>query len=214
VGLLRFSIALAAASAASLFAAGPGCAGCSEECSGDNQGAETCPCASDQDCTTNLGTVLLCVEGACAVADPPAAAPLLGACDDEGQCGAGQACGIDDICFAAAQCQRIEVPLAFRNGDGDTGTVTASVDDCTHTWSVAAGAGGSFDATFTINLDGDLVDLEGCDQGHWFAADRVGELTCEGVRWAIAAVEPPVNTCVLDCAAPCELIGESVGVCP
>lgn len=210
--LLSLCIVLAGAAVAALDG---GCAGCSEECSGDNQGAETCPCASDQDCTTKLGTVLLCVEGACAVEDPPAAAPELGACDADGQCGAGRACGIDEICFAAARCQRIEVPLVFRNADGDTGTVTAGgVDDCTHTWTVDAGGGGSFSATFDINLDGDLVELSGCDEGHWFTADRVGELVCGGVRWAVSAAEPPVSTCVGNCAAPCELLGETVGVCP
>jgi hypothetical protein len=193
----------------------PGCAGCSEECSGDNQGAEACPCASDQDCTTKLGTVLLCVEGACAVEDPPAAPAELGSCDADGQCGNGLACGIDDICFAAPRCQRIEVDLAFRNAAGDTGSVTSSVNDCTHTWLVDAGGGGSFSATFDINLDGDLVELQGCDEGHWFAADRVGELVCGGVRWAISAAgEPAVSTCVNNCAAPCALIGEAVGVCP
>lgn len=209
--LVPFCMLLAGAALAALHG---GCAGCSEECSGENQGAETCPCASDQDCTTALGTVLLCVDGACAVRDPPAAEPELGACDADGQCGAGRACGIDDICFAAARCQRIEVPLQFRNAAGDTGTVTASVDDCTHSWSVDAGGGGSFSATFDINLEGDLVELSGCEQGHWFAADRVGELVCDGVRWAIAAADPPVTTCVVDCAAPCERIGEAVGVCP
>lgn len=203
-----------AAAAAAAIAVPGGCAGCSEECSGDNQGAETCPCASDQDCTTKLGTVLLCVEGACAVDDPPSADPALGQCDADGQCGAGQSCGIDDTCFAAPRCQRIEVPLVFRNAGGDTGDVTSSVDDCTHTWSVDAGGGGSFSATFDINLDGDLIELGGCDTGHWFPADRMGELVCGGVRWAISAAEPAVSTCVNNCAAPCELLGEAVGVCP
>lgn len=211
VRLLSFCIALTA-----LAGLPSACAGCSEECSGDNQGAETCPCGSDQDCTTKLGTVLLCVDGACAVADPPDAPSDLGVCDGNGECGAGQACGIDDTCFAAPRCQRIDVDLQFKNGEGDTGDVTSTLNDCSHTWSVEAGVdgGGSFTATFTIDLAGDLVDLAGCEEGHWFPADRMGELVCGGVRWAISAAEPRVNTCVLDCAAPCELIGESVGVCP
>lgn len=190
-----------------------GCAGCSEECSGDNQGAETCPCGSDQDCSTRLGTVLLCVEGACAVADPPAADPELGRCNADGECAEGLGCGIEDICFVAPTCQRIDVALRFRIDEDTEGPITATRDDCEHSWSASAGAQ-SFEATLDIDLDG-TVQADGCTTGHWFAADRVGELLCEGVTWAIAPED--VTTCVgAACPATCTLVGDSerVRVCP
>lgn len=190
------------------------CTGCSEQCSGDNQGAETCPCSSDQDCTTRLGAVLLCVEGACAVADPPEAETELARCNADGSCVEGQGCGVDDLCLPAPRCQRVDVDLTFRLEGDTSGPVAASRDDCQHEWSAAVAGGEAFTATLTIDLAGN-IEATGCTSGHWFAGDRVGELLCDGVTWALAPSD--VRACVgAGCAPACVLVGDSerVRVCP
>ena len=210
---LRWVLGSALASALGFPLLVSGCAGCSERCSGGNQGAETCPCSSDQDCGTKLGTVLLCVEGECTVKDPPPAAVELSRCDADGACGEGFGCGGEDFCFVAPTCQRIDVDLTFRLPDGATGPVTAVRTDCEHTWSADAGAD-SLSTTLDIDLQGN-IQADACTSGHWFAGDRVGELLCDGITWVLAPVD--VNTCLgAGCPSECVLVGasERLRVCP
>lgn len=195
------------------------CAGCSEECSGENQGAEGCPCGSDQDCTTRLGAILLCVEGACEAGDPPDAPGTDGACTTDDDCGAGQACGVDDICLAAPACQRIEAGLQYRLDLDTTGNVTNAVDGCVHTWTVDEPALGPWEASFTIALDGTMT-FQGespCTQGRWFAGRRLGAVRCEGLIWAVGPPDVVAKACVAqDCGPACQDLGDGdgVGVCP
>jgi hypothetical protein len=206
---------------------GPGgCAGCSEQCSGDKQGSETCPCASDQDCTTRLGTVLLCTQGTCTRGDPPDSAGK--ACNGDGDCGAGEACGIDGTCAAAPSCQRIDsvsadttTPvLKFTLATGETGDVNTARQDCVHHWAATSGAGDVLNVDVTIDLDGAMTVTDhggaGCSAGHWFAGRRIGAITCGATVWAIAPVEESAAVCVGGgCDAACEQLGDTtVGVCP
>lgn len=184
----------------------PGCAGCSDECAGNNQGAEGCPCGSDQDCAALSGAELLCLRGACTVQEPPTVLPDVGPCDADGACGEGLGCGIDGDCFPAPACQRIDVPLTFHLEGGATGPVVASRADCEHTWSTDGAA--SF--AVRINLEGNITG--GCE-GHWFAAARVGELSCAGNIMAVAPAD--VAACVA--CELCEPVAGSqlgVAVCP
>lgn len=215
------------------------CAGCSEQCSGLQQGSEGCPCQHDQDCTT-LGEVLLCSDGACAPGDPPDA-PGQTTCDDDGDCGTTEACAADGSCQPAPACQRLEpgAPLAARardtgsgcttDDDCDVGTcdgtscsavtgnanvtgadVTAAPQaDCGVTIAVAEPA---LSATGYFTRDGELVS--GDCTGAWFAAHRAGYLQCGGVTVALSVAG--VATCVgSECGGGgCRALGGGTGVCP
>jgi hypothetical protein len=189
------------------------CAGCSEECSGDARGADGCPCSSDQDCTTRLGAVLLCTDGTCVVGDPPDAPGAFGACTDDADCGAGLACGVDEICVAAPRCQRIEVALQTRAADGSSEAVDASLAGCTHAWTLRGSS-----ITADVDLDGVMqignVSGAACTAGRWFAGQRVGEIVCGGESFAIGPPAVVGRACVGDCGAQCTLLGVAVGVCP
>ncbi len=196
------------------------CSGCSQECAGDNAGSAGCSCGSDQDCTTRLGKVLLCVDGTCAQGDPEDAPG--DACAADADCGGGEACGIDGICLPAPSCQRIDVALqAHKNGGALGADVTAARDDCAHDWQAEV-SGESFHVTFTLDLSGDMKDFSdpgggGCTAGHWSAGDRVGEILC-GVN--VFAVGPAdVVPCFLATGAcdvgTCRAVAgdTEVGVC-
>ncbi len=215
------------------------CAGCREECAGQRQGSEGCPCQHDQDCTT-LGAVLLCVEGTCAPGDPPDAAGQT-TCDDDAACGTTDACAADGTCQPAPSCQRLEPaePLTARardtgsgcttDGDCDVGTCDGtSCSSVTSTATVQAAsvtAAPSSDCGVTVAVadptlsatgyfmrDGELVSND-CT-GAWFAAHRVGYLQCDGVTVALSPTG--VATCVgTECGGGgCRALGGGVGVCP
>jgi hypothetical protein len=179
------------------------CAGCSEECGGKNAGAEGCPCASDQDCTTRLGSVLLCVDGNCQVGDPEDVFTGLDECGVDGDCAAGEACGADGFCEPAPACQRIEIDLKARRGVEPLVNVTRALDGCSHTWSVV----GAWSADFEIDLGGDIAFSAGaCTAGSWRAGSRFGTLTCDGETWVVGPEDAIADVCVLD--------GGVVGACP
>ncbi len=215
------------------------CAGCSEECSGQRQGSEGCPCQADQDCTT-VGAVLLCTEGACAPGDPEDVhGPSL--CDDDAVCAATEACAADGTCQPAPACQRIEpsVALATRARDLAGGCVTdndcdvgsCSANACQPVLSTATLAAATVDgapqadcgvaisvadpavsATGFFARDGALTGA-GCT-GRWFAAYRAGFIACAGR--VVALSEASVTTCIgPECATGgCRALASEMGVCP
>ena len=194
------------------------CTGCSAQCTGQNLGSAGCPCASDQDCTTRQGTVLLCVDGNCVEGNPDDAAG--GApCATSDACPAGQACGFDGVCLPAPTCQRIDAPLGFTvvNGAGnvvETGSLTATRADCAHTWSATSTAHGSIAATVAVDLDGNITATGDCAFGHWFAGARVGSLTCSADTWAVSPADVAVClACDAGCAASLDGAG-TFAVCP
>jgi hypothetical protein len=200
------------------------CKGCSSECTGPkNQGAETCPCSSDQDCTTRLGIVLLCVDGTCTKGNPDDVPGP--ACTANADCGAGQACGIDQFCLPAPKCERIDAsttaPISARVAGAAAGVaVTATRDDCNHTWSATSGAS-SMNVGVSIDLNGTMTVTDnggdGCTGGDWFAPQRMGELDCGSTTWAIGASDVIAHACVgsAECTAcGATLVGNNVGVCP
>jgi hypothetical protein len=195
------------------------CAGCSEECRDTKQGSEGCPCSTDQDCTTRLGEVLLCgEEGVCAPGDPPDA-PADG-CDNDGDCGDGELCGLGQ-CSPAPECQRIDVTsLRARVRDGAVFQpgidATVSEQGCVH--EVTAGT-----RQFTMELihprTGALTADGACTAGAWFAAMRAGVFRCDAAVLILADGEPclmgAVNPCAagLTCVALGSDIDEDAGVC-
>ncbi|HEY4219848.1 MAG TPA: hypothetical protein VGO62_00865, partial [Myxococcota bacterium] len=152
------------------------CSGCSAQCQGVAAGSENCGCQSDQDCTTKNGLVLLCIDGTCTRGDPddvPGSACGGSSGAGTGTCPAGQSCGIDNICLPAPRCERVDeaaAPLSFRTSNGDSGTVTASRDDCTHHWQA-----GPFNGDVAIALDGTITATPGGGSctGTWSASDRL-----------------------------------------
>lgn len=194
------------------------CAGCSEECSGRQQGSEGCPCQTDQDCTT-LGAVLLCAEGSCAPGDPPDASGH-DACDADADCGQGEACGADGSCQPAPACQRLEISELVVRTQVGAATVVSSAEvapsevagspqaDCGLSIEIADPA---VAVAGYFGRDGTLT-ATGCT-GRWFAAHRAGLLRC-GELHAVSA--PGVTTCVGDeCdAAGCRVLEGEMGVCP
>ena len=199
-----------------------GSAGCGPACAGDRQGTTGCGCESDQYCATKNAVVFLCKDGACEAGTPE---PAPGThCTKDADCGAGGACGVDSVCVAAPTCERIDeaaAPLFFKSTTAVTGPLTASHDDCTHTWKVA-GPPDTLDVDVTIALDGTMTITDNgsspsCTAGVWSAADRVGAITCGTTTWAIAPSDALANVCFgdTDCSA-CNSTTtiESVGVCP
>ena len=195
------------------------CAGCSEECTGLRWGSETCPCQTDQDCTT-VGAVLLCTNGACAPGDPP---DVHGddPCDDDDDCGTGSACAADATCQPSPACQRIELgELATRALDGaDTVISSATVAPSDVDGAPQADCGVTVDveepamSTTGFFARGGALTATGCT-GQWFAAHRAGFLVCGGASVALSA--PGVTTCIgAACdVAGCREIGGNMGVCP
>lgn len=195
------------------------CAGCSEECAGQRQGSEGCPCQADQDCTT-VGAVLLCTNGACAPGDPPDTHGDVN-CESDADCGTGTACAADATCQPAPSCQRIEVgELATRGLVGGQPVVSSAevapseVDgapqaDCGLSIVVLDPA---MSATGYFSRDGEL-NATACT-GQWFAAHRVGFLVCGAASVALSA--PGVASCIgTECdVGGCREIGGNVGVCP
>lgn len=195
------------------------CAGCAEECQGQLQGSQGCPCQTDQDCTT-VGAVLLCAAGTCAPGDPP---DTHGddACDVDGDCAEGAACAADGTCQPAPACQRIEVgELATRALVAGQPVVSTAVvtpsdvagapqADCGVNLAVVEPA---MTAAGYFSRDGALT-ADGCT-GQWFAAHRAGFLVCGASSVALSA--PGVATCIgTECDAPgCREVGGNVGVCP
>jgi hypothetical protein len=196
------------------------CAGCSEECRDTKQGSEGCPCSTDQDCTTRLGEVLLCgEEGVCAPGDPPDA-PADG-CDNDGDCGDGELCGLGQ-CSPAPECQRIDV-TSLRASVWAGGIFQPAVDasiartGCAH--SVTAGA-----LEFTMDQihprTGAVFATGSCEgSAEWFAPFRAGVLRCDTAVLILADGEPclmnAVNRCAagLTCVALGSDIDEDAGVC-
>ena len=215
------------------------CAGCSEECAGQRQGSEGCPCQTDQDCTT-VGAVLLCVDGSCTPGDPPDAhgpSP----CEDDTICAATEACAADATCQPAPACQRLEPNGALTTRARDTTGGCAIDDDCDvgacsasacqpvlSTATIAAAtvdAAPQADCGMAIDIaepavsatgffarDGELT-AAGCT-GRWFAAHRAGFVDCGGQVVALSA--PNVTTCIgPECTTGgCRALSDEMGVCP
>jgi hypothetical protein len=188
------------------------CAGCSEECSGLKAGSPGCPCSTDQDCSTQLGAVLLCADGACADGDPPDA-PGNVACSGDGDCASGEACGGDGTCAPAPTCQRLTgVTLHAATAGATPEPVGPTVQDCRHLFDFSAPAVTA--SVARIRLDGTAeLENQACAEGRWFAAYRVGRFVCGG---AVIAVSPTgLRPCVgADCGAGCDQPPDAdVGVC-
>jgi hypothetical protein len=216
-------VAPAFAAVALLFVVLPSsCAGCSEECRDTKQGSEGCPCSTDQDCTTRLGEVLLCGdEGVCGPADPPDAPAE--ACDNDGDCGDGELCGLG-LCSPAPACQRIDTErMRARERAGATLNPTfdaaVSREGCNHEIVFGNAPGQAIFELIQIHpRTGALIAAGDCTDGAWFAGMRAGVFQC-GTSTVIVSVREPCFTNVpTSCAeGTCVAIGsaidEDAGVC-
>lgn len=182
-----------------------GCAGCSEQCGGANQGSAGCPCSSDQDCTTRLGEVLLCgTDGTCAPGDPEDAAAQ--DCASDAECGAGELCTADGVCALAPSCQRIDVEeVRVRTMLGaavinptEAGALTR--DGCAHALVTP---------TLSVTLDaisprdGAAVVAGQCSRGAWFAAAQAGVMVCGSMNDDVAIVAVGREPCFVGAASAC-----------
>jgi hypothetical protein len=198
------------------------CAGCSEECSGTRAGAPECPCSSDQDCSTQLGTVLICSDqGVCVEGDPDDVPGVLD-CSANTDCPDGEACGGDGFCATAPECQRLSGEGVLYVSVVEGGAVSAApieVDGCAHSFQLQnplINVG-----IEQIKIDGDMEFALGvdCQDGHWFAPFRLGRFVCNDVTIAVMADVDGATPCVGDdcaqCTKPTQTVqnGVEVGVC-
>jgi hypothetical protein len=167
-----------------------------------------CECRSDQDCPPDA-ELLLCVEGSCVPRDPEDVEAEV-ACDADDDCPDGHACALDDRCYPAPPCLRIDHPaLNTITGDG-RGTLASVTDGCAHTVTTSAPV-----LEFSVEVDR-LGVVSGDCTGTWVSAAQAGALDCAGQEVIVALGVPCSANVACDDDLACVDVGLGVagaGVC-